>query len=196
MATSVMSFRTSRILTKILIRDVQGCPSRRTLFGNILGAPDDTFSHRDRRLIGYSQEQMYAVISETKNYPEFLPWCTKLKRFDERDDSEKVLMTVGFPPFEETYVSRVIFEEPSKVRSFSAEGTFFKDLDALWTIEDCGKDSCILSFRINFKLKSRLHAPLAKVFFKSTALTMSRAFIGRAGDLYGEPSCREKRLKL
>ena len=138
---------------------------------------------------------MFAVVSNTQDYPEFLPWCRKFKRLEQQGAVEHVQLTVGFPPFEETYTSRVTFEAPSKVHSFSQEGTFFKDLDALWTFEDCGKNSCILSFKINFKLKSVLQAPIANVFFKQTAYHMSRAFISRAEELYGKPSCAEKKLK-
>eukprot|EP00775_Hariotina_reticulata_P008466 gene8466-8650_t len=47
-------------------------PSKRLFFGfsNV-----DSKVYKERRLIGYSPEQLYEVVSSVQYYNQFVPWC-------------------------------------------------------------------------------------------------------------------------
>ncbi|OQR67579.1 coenzyme Q-binding protein COQ10 -like protein [Tropilaelaps mercedesae] len=165
----------------------------RCLF-SLLNSSDDRLSHRERRLVGFSQQQMYQVVSDTDRYPEFLPWCHRSQAIARRGLVENVQLTVGFAPFKETYISEVTRHEPHRIYAYSAEGTFFRDLESRWSFVAQDKHSCILDFEVKLTVKSSLQAPLATIFLTTTASHMSRAFIDRAKELYGKPSCDEQKL--
>lgn len=83
---------------------------RKQCLFNLIKSCGDKVSHYERKLVGYSQEQMYQVVSDTSRYPEFLPWCHQSKAVGRRGLIEHVQLTVGFTPFEETYLSEVCGE--------------------------------------------------------------------------------------
>lgn len=89
---------------------------------------------------------------------------------------------------------QVTRQQPNRIRTYSAEGTFFRDLESRWMFVAHDEQSCILDFEVSFVVKSPLQTPLANAFLKTTASQMSRAFIDRAHVLYGKPSREEKEL--
>ena len=74
----------------------------RTVF-SLPGFEDDTAKrYTERRLIGYSPQQMYDVVSDVEQYSKFVPWCQKSRII--RRSSSSVLeaeLEVGFQIFVE-----------------------------------------------------------------------------------------------
>ncbi len=64
--------------------------------------------HHEIKQLPYSAEQMYALVTDVRRYPEFLPWVSGVRV---RSDSETEMladMIVGFKTLRETFSSRVI----------------------------------------------------------------------------------------
>lgn len=55
----------------------------------------------------YTPEQVYNVVADINHYKEFLPWCKESKVLKERPGQCIARLTVGFPPFGESYTSLV-----------------------------------------------------------------------------------------
>ncbi|VDK19488.1 unnamed protein product [Anisakis simplex] len=152
--------------------------------------------YEERRLVGYTAEEMYDVVANVKEYPQFVPWC--------RDASIKVItpnlftadLQIGFPPILETYSSRITTNKPNIVRSVCTDGRLFKLLDTTWEFHDVSaavarrtnKRSCQLHFALIFEFKSIFHSHLAHIFFDQVVSTMVVAFLHRAEVKYGKPS--------
>ena len=65
--------------------------------------------YAQQRVVGYSCEQMFSVVSEVERYHSFVPWCKK-SVIKKRENDEQLLaeLIVGFPPyFGESYTSTV-----------------------------------------------------------------------------------------
>ncbi|KAI1708900.1 polyketide cyclase / dehydrase and lipid transport domain-containing protein [Ditylenchus destructor] len=149
-------------------------------------------SYAERRVIGFSAEQMFDVVYTVADYPKFVPWCKGAdvhKRSERAFDAE---LWIGFPPLHEHYTSRVTSLYPYVVNSYCTDGRLFHVLDTTWRFgpgpEGSPKQSCTLHFTLQFEFKSALNAQLSQMFFGQVVRKMVTAFLCRAEHCYGPPS--------
>lgn len=151
-------------------------------------APSKKFSQR--RLVGYSPEQLYTVISQVEDYHQFVPWVQKsqvVKKIG--DEYLEAELVVGFQVLVERYTSQVYLERPKLVRSTVSNSTLFHHLESNWAMEPgVTPASCWLNFSVDFAFKSQLYGHLADVFFSEVVKQMVNAFEGRCATLYGPSS--------
>ena len=115
--------------------------------------------YSEQRLLGYSCEQMFSVVSEVEKYHSFVPYCKKslgefyhtnickkatifLMTFfslkfavrTKKEDGTKIAdLVVGFPPiFGESYTSTVTCIEPYLVTAVCTDMSMFKHLKTVW----------------------------------------------------------------
>ncbi|QDH17834.1 type II toxin-antitoxin system RatA family toxin [Swingsia samuiensis] len=140
-------------------------------------------THAEQRLLVYTPEQLFDLVANVAEYPEFLPWCTKA---DVKLQTEKEIivdLTAGFGPFKETFTSRVTLNRPSQIRVRYEKGPF-RYLNNVWTFTP-NPQGCLIDFFIDFEFKSRLLQNAMGVVFNEGVRLMVSAFIKRAREKYG-----------
>ncbi|KAE9552749.1 hypothetical protein FO519_004066 [Halicephalobus sp. NKZ332] len=148
-----------------------------------------TMSYAEKRVIGFSAEQMFDVVNTVEDYPNFVPWCKKAEVRKYNDNVTIAELKIGFPPVHEEYKSKVTSLRPLVVRSVCTDGRIFNSLDTTWRFHPA-KDHpnrCTLYYSIDFEFRSALYAKLAHIFFDQVVNTMVYAFLRRAENLYGPP---------
>ncbi|XP_078441755.1 polyketide cyclase / dehydrase and lipid transport protein isoform X2 [Wolffia australiana] len=89
--------------------------------GNVLAK-----TYEERRLIGYSPEQLFAVVEAVDMYEDFLPWCQRSKVVRRNSDgSFDAELEIGFKFLVESYVSHVEVRKPKYIKVASM---FFKEV--------------------------------------------------------------------
>ncbi|KAI3924084.1 hypothetical protein MKW92_045284 [Papaver armeniacum] len=150
-------------------------------YGNVLSK-----THKERRVIGYSPEQLFAVVAAVDLYQDFVPWCQRSKIVGNNPDgSFDAEMEMGFQFLIETYVSHVELIKPKFFKSVS-ESNFFDHLVSVWEFNPGPvPGTCDLHFLVDFKFKSPLYRQLATVFLTEVETRIVDSFVDRCHVIYG-----------
>jgi coenzyme Q-binding protein COQ10 len=142
--------------------------------------------HRETRRLPYTPEQLFDLVADVGNYPEFLPWVVAT-RVRSKTESEMVAdMVVGFRMFRETFTSRVVLERPTHIHVDYLNGPLkFLYNDWKFAPADGGTD---IDFCVEFEFKQRLFETLAGAFFQEAFRRMVAAFEERAATVYASES--------
>ena len=153
--------------------------------------------YSEQRLLGYSCEQMFSVVSEVERYHSFVPWCKKSlikKRTSEQLEAELV---VGFPPLGEAYTSTVTLVEPYLVTAICKDLKMFSHLKTVWKFkpvdEKKNAQKCQLDFAVSFAFKNSSHAYFSRMFFDEVVKKNVGAFLTQAELRYGRESIPRQR---
>ena len=142
-------------------------------------------AHRETRIVPFSAELMYAVVSGVEKYPEFLPWVLALRVLSRHENGMTAEMAVGYGALRERYTSDVALDPVAlRVDVAQTKGPF-KTLDNHWRFIPKG-EGCDIEFSIGFEFKSRLLQGVAGAKFEKAMLKMTDAFAARAKTLQGE----------
>ncbi|KXJ27981.1 coenzyme Q-binding protein COQ10 homolog B, mitochondrial [Exaiptasia diaphana] len=145
--------------------------------------------YAERRLLGYSMEDIYAVVADVDDYKNFVPWCRNSSTFGRKPGHFKARICVGFPPLlSENYTSIVTVVPPNLVKSECTDGEMFNYMKTVWQFSPGvhgNPNTCTLNFNVEFEFRSAIHSQLSTVFFDEVVKKMVRAFEKRCQYLYG-----------
>lgn len=144
----------------------------------------------------FAPGQIFDLVADVRRYPEFLPWCTAARvRRREGPNIEIDELAIGFGPFHEKFVSRVVLspDDPAALRieTSGMEGPF-RHLASRWSFELHGEGTMI-DFALEFEFRSRLLQHTVRALFAEAVRRMVSAFEARAMRLYGPSSARPTR---
>ncbi|CAB4484150.1 hypothetical protein RhiirA1_540739 [Rhizophagus irregularis] len=173
------------------LKSVLKPPHCRTFF-NVLSSKKTYDGHK---VIGYTQKQLYDVVSNIDEYKNFIPYCTnsevlKIQEISNREKKLTAVLGVGFNGISETYISDVTCEKPGLVRA-DVSDDLFKNLSAEWKItphSDSSSSHCDLNFHLEYEFYSVVYSQLASVFFDDMNMMIIDAFERRCNTLYGPPA--------
>lgn len=161
-------------------RDFLGCGDGEE--GNVLSKV-----YEERRVLGYSPEQLFAVVAAVDLYEDFLPWCQRseiTRRFP--DGSFDAELEIGFKFLVESYVSHVDLKKPKFIKTTVSESSLFDHLINFWEFSP-GPDpgTCSIYFLVDFKFQSPLYRQVASIFFKEVVSRLVGSFHDRCRLVYG-----------
>ncbi|GBF98072.1 hypothetical protein Rsub_10300 [Raphidocelis subcapitata] len=154
-------------------------------------AAEDSKVYQERRLLGWSPEQLYSVVSRVDEYSRFVPWCvgSKVLRGGAEGGYLEAELEVGFQVFVERYTSKVTLQAPNKVHSSVSDSRLFDHLESTWLLRPGPQPGTTwLVFKVDFAFRSALYRHVADLFFSEVVKRMIGAFEGRCREVYGPSS--------
>ncbi|CAL1396061.1 unnamed protein product [Linum trigynum] len=143
--------------------------------------------YEERRVLGYSPEQLFDVVAAVDLYHGFVPWCQRsdvIKRYP--DGSFDAELEIGFKFLVESYVSHVELKRPKMLKTTASQSGLFDHLINIWEFNPGPvPGSCDLYFLVDFKFQSPLYRQVACMFFKEVVSRLVGSFSDRCRLIYG-----------
>ncbi|WP_299663488.1 type II toxin-antitoxin system RatA family toxin [uncultured Ruegeria sp.] len=145
-------------------------------------------THSETRPLPYTAQQMYDLVADVANYPEFLPWCAaaRIRRTYAAGEGRvmEAELVISFKVFRERFGSRVtLFDAQKRIDTEYLDGPF-KYMRSDWQFEDTDQ-GCNVSFHVDFEFKNAVLQGIIGVVFNEAMHRIVRAFEQRAAVLYG-----------
>ncbi|KAG5189513.1 hypothetical protein JKP88DRAFT_156212, partial [Tribonema minus] len=146
--------------------------------------------YHERKLVRFTPQQVYSVVSDVANYKKFVPFCVDsriLRQVGPGSTTVDAELAVGFKVFTEKYTSRVTLKPPSVVAARAVDSRIFSELSSTWSFKPGPRDgTTYLSFDVEFEVKNPIAATAVNAFFEDVTQQQVKAFERRCKQLYGE----------
>ncbi len=134
--------------------------------------------------LGYSEEQMFALVDRVEDYPLFLPWCGGVEVV-ERDDNRLVAtLNIRYHGVHHAFTTENTNLRPTSMKMRLVEGPF-KHLDATWNFKPLKADACKVEFDMHYEFSSRVLEQIIGPVFSMIANSFVDSFCKRAEAVYG-----------
>jgi ribosome-associated toxin RatA of RatAB toxin-antitoxin module len=135
-------------------------------------------------LLGYSAEQMFALVDRVEDYPQFLPWCGGVE-VKEREVSRLIAtLNINFHGVRQSFTTENTNIRPSSMTMRLLEGPF-KHLHGTWNFKPLREDACRIDFDLQYEFSNKLIESVIGPVFNMIATSFVDSFSKRAEAVYG-----------
>ena len=139
-------------------------------------------------LIWYSPQEMYALVTDVEQYPQFLPWCDRARLVSLDEVGMTAEIGIAFSGIHQTFTTRNTHIPGQQVVIKLVNGPF-SQLDGEWNfvpIGDGSQRACKVELTLNYGFDNAILGKLVGPVFDKIAGSLVDAFIKRATQVYGE----------
>jgi ribosome-associated toxin RatA of RatAB toxin-antitoxin module len=139
-------------------------------------------------LIWYSPTEMYTLVSDVNQYPQFLPWCDHTQILEQHADGMTAEIGLTFGGIRQTFTTRNTHTPNSQVDVALVNGPF-SQLDGHWyfhTLGDGSHRACRVELTLNYGFDNAALGKLVGPVFDTIAASLVDAFVKRAQQVYGD----------
>ena len=136
-------------------------------------------------LVPYSAENLYSVVNDVANYPEFLPWCAATQIHYESSTEMKASVIAKKSGIEKKFTTHNHLIPHKAIKMNFSDGPF-EYLNGCWEFKNLSDQGCKVSLDLEFEFKKGLMSFAFKKIFEPAADAMMQAFIDRANKIYGK----------
>lgn len=135
-------------------------------------------------LLGYSAEQMFALVDNIEDYPKFLPWCGGTEVRQREGNRVVALLAINYHGVKQTFSTENTNEPPTSMRMSLIEGPF-RHLNGTWTFKPLRSDACKIEFNLEYEFSSKVLEQIIGPVFNMIANSFVDSFCKRAETVYG-----------
>ena len=140
-------------------------------------------------LIWYSAEQMYALVTDVAQYPEFLPWCDHARVIEEDEAGMTAEVGLAFGAVRQSFTTRNTHVPGREVHMKLVKGPFSR-LDGVWKFTPVGEDgadasACRVELNLQYGFDNFALQALIGPMFDKVASSLVEAFVKRSEQVYG-----------
>ena len=139
-------------------------------------------------LIWYSPQEMYVLVTNVDQYPQFLPWCDRARVLTSDGSGMTAEVGISFGGIRQTFTTRNQHVTDRQVVMQLVDGPFSR-LDGEWNFIPLGDGSqraCKVELTLNYGFDNVTLGKLISPVFDKIAGSMVDAFVKRAAQVYGE----------
>ena len=138
-------------------------------------------------LIWYSAEEMFNLVTDVGQYPQFLPWCDHAKVIAVTPEGMQAEVGIAMGGVKQTFTTQNTHIAGRKIGMKLINGPFSK-LEGTWhftPVGDAAQRACKTELRLKYGFGNAVLAALVGPVFDKIAASMVDAFVKRADQVYG-----------
>lgn len=135
-------------------------------------------------LLGYSAEQMFALVDRVEDYPQFLPWCGGVEIKQRSEDKLVARIMINYHGVKQSFTTENTNVRPVSMTIRLIEGPF-RHLHGTWTFKPLRDDACKIEFDLQYEFSNRLIEQIIGPVFNMIATSFIDSFSKRAEAVYG-----------
>lgn len=135
------------------------------------------------RVVNYSCEQMFTLVNEVENYPEFLPYCSQTLVHHRDENEVQATMVIAAAGMNKSFTTRNRFQHNKMIEIRLIDGPF-SHLEGFWRFDEEENGGCKVSFDLEFEFAGRMMSMLFGPLFEQVTDKMLDAFCDRAESVY------------
>ena len=135
-------------------------------------------------LLGYSAEQMFALVDRVEDYPQFLPWCGGVEVKEREEDRLVATLKINYHGVRQSFTTENTNVRPSSMTMRLLEGPF-KHLHGTWQFKPLREDACKIEFDLQYEFSNKLIEQIIGPVFNMIANSFIDSFSKRAEAVYG-----------
>jgi ribosome-associated toxin RatA of RatAB toxin-antitoxin module len=137
-------------------------------------------------LVPYTAAQMFDLVNDLENYPQFLPWCEDA-RVDERlDDEVHASLRFGRGAVSRWFTTRNKLYPTDRIDIRLVNGPF-RHLEGRWRFTQLGDAGSKIEVNMEFEFANALVSLAFGPIFNEVCNALVASFTKRAAAVYGKP---------
>ena len=134
--------------------------------------------------LNHSALDLYKIVLDIEEYPNYIPWCTKIEIIDKNKNQITANMIVNYSFFPtQKFTSRVTWDDKKKIINTKYIQGPLKDLFTEWSFLEINNNNSRVILNAGFEFKDFIHQKIALIFFPLIEDKMIKSFINRAEEL-------------
>ena len=135
-------------------------------------------------LVHYSNDEMFALVSDLNAYPQFLPWCSGARVLSHEQDEMCARIDFSVSGVSKSFTTRNQLQPGREISMQLVEGPF-SQLEGRWRFEPLGDAGSKISLFLEYDFSSKMVSLAVGPVFNKIANTLVDAFQKRAVEVYG-----------
>jgi len=134
-------------------------------------------------LVQYSADQMFDLVNDIENYPEFMLGCAEAAVISQDDESIVGKLKLSRAGITQEFTTKNLLRRPNLIEMHLVEGKF-KSFSAQWSFDELGDDACKVSLSMDFEFDSFFIDTAAEKLLTSSANSLVDSIVVRAKEIY------------
>lgn len=134
-------------------------------------------------IVGYSAEQMFALVDKVEDYPQFLPWCGGVAVREREADRLVATISIHYHGIKQSFTTENTNNKPTSMQMRLLEGPF-RHLLGTWIFKPLREDACKIEFDLQYEFSSRILEKIIGPVFNMIANSFVDSFCKRAETVY------------
>lgn len=135
-------------------------------------------------LVEYSALDMYLLVENIEDYPQFLPWCRASRVLERSDGRTLASLSLGIKGVRQSLTTENLNTRAEAIDLRLVEGPFSM-FSASWRFKALGPRAARIEFSIAYEFSSKVLGRVLEPLFDQIANSMVDAFIRRAEVVHG-----------
>lgn len=134
-------------------------------------------------LLEYSAAQMFALVDQVEDYPQFLPWCGGVQVQERKENKLIATLNIHYHGIKQSFTTENTSVPDTSINMTLLDGPF-KHLDGLWTFKPLRANACKVEFNLNYEFSSKILEQVIGPVFSMITNSMVDSFCKRAELIY------------